>query len=305
MRSVLVVGSLMLGGCPDSGDGGLCSTEHLVDSANVSGTQIARVGGRVVWSETDPAQVQLLDVNGASGTTASALGLYAFGRGMAVEGDVVYWAAVLEGIEDSALYATPTSGLTEMVVSFPGCTDPRGLAIEGGRWWVGFQDCGGAASVRTGMGATETAAYPVDEINDLLPGFVLTDSAIIGFEPTLELTPPVLTPRRFARQGDTLYVTGNEQLNAVPLDGSASTRLFNYLPGVTDLVVDDAAVYVATSTDNDPGFYRVPIAGGEPQPIAEHLGSAIAITQDSTHVYWATRGRLEQKGIWRAEKCLD
>lgn len=40
-----------------------------------------------------------------------------------------------------------------------------------------------------------------------------------------------------------------------------------------------------------------------PVIVAEHLGTDLAIAEDSTHVYWVTRGRRTEQGIWRVEKC--
>lgn len=304
MRERILAACLLLIGCTSTDeDAGLCDTEHFVDSANVSGSQIARVGDRVAWTESGPTGVLFKAVDGTSGMTSAQAGIYAFGRGMAVDGEVVYWTAVLDGIKDSALYSTPASGVSVRIATFTGCTDPVGVAIAGGRWSVGFRDCGGQAMVRMGMGMAEIAAVPVDKINDLLPGFVLTDSTIRGFDPPIELPLPILHARRFARYGDIFYVTGTDQLNAVPLDGTAPKRLFNFLPGVTDVLVDDDAVYVVNSTDNDPGLFRLPITGGEPEQIAAHLGKTLAFTQDPTHVYWVTRDRQQQRGVWRAKKC--
>ncbi len=308
MREWVVAGcAIGLCGCPNlTGEPELCPSEHLYDSDEVSGSQIALVADRVVWTEEGPTEIHLQTLDGSAGTSSATFGVQGFGRGMAVDGDTILWTATLDGGTDSALFSTDLSGINTMLTTFPGCTDPTGVAFDG-TWWVGFASCAGAASVRTGDGATETAAYPVNNLRDLLPGFALTDDGIVGFDPPSTLAIPQLNPRRFADGGDRFYVVGNDAVHAVPKDGSASAELGRNMNGATDIVVGTTAVYIAALNDNDPMMFRVPLDGTDPRTdaelIAEHLGSEMAMTSDATHIYWVTRGRVEQDGVWRVEKC--
>jgi hypothetical protein len=226
---------------------------------------------------------------------------------MAVDGDAVLWTAVLDGATDSALFSTEMSGITTMLVTFPGCTDPSGIAVEDGRWWVGFADCAAGATVFAGSGTGVSGEHPVEHV-DVADGFALTEGGIVSLDPVFTVDIPTLAPRRFFRRNAAFYVVGTDQLFAVATDGSGSDELGRNMLGATELVVDNDAAYIASDDRNDTAMWRVPLDGAvdprdAPEIIAENLGSEIAIAQDGTHVYWVTRGRGEQKGVWRVEKC--
>lgn len=295
MRSAFLAScAIAAAGCPAS-DAGPCPTEVVAEAPAIVGAQLARVADRVAWMETNPDRVVLTAIDGSIGTSSAQSGLYAFGRAMAVDGDTLYWTATLEGITDSALFATELSGTTTTVATFPGCTGPVGVVIDGGAWWVG---CGDTVY-------TEVATYPAPGLIDVVPGYALTEDGIVDLATAAEIPVPTLDPRRFARRGDRFYVVGSDQLFEVALDG-ASRELGRNMIGALELVVDADAAYVATNMDDDPDLYRVPLDGDDPkldpEIVAVDLGSALA--QDDTHVYWAVRGRMTPTaGVYRTEKC--
>lgn len=284
-----------------------CAPEHVVMSESVVGTQIARVGNRIAWND-DRSQIRLGDIDNSSGTGVTA-DVYAFGPGMVVDGDRVLWTAVLPGIEDSALFATELYGETTMLATFPGCTSPRAIALDT-HWWVAFGDCDSGPNVFVGTGSTQTATHTVSGIVDLAPGWAIIAGTALGLSPTessvvlRELALPDVAPGQAVLLDDTLFVTMNDGLWALPTDGTEPTRLGRYLPVPGDLVVDQEAAYLLSFSDGDPSLLRVPRAGGDAEVIAEHLGgNVITLAQDDTHVYWVSRGRPAQDGIWRIAKC--
>lgn len=162
-----------------------CAPEHLVASESVVGTQIARVGSRIAWSEAasiERSQIRLTELDNSSGTGVSA-NVHSFGRGMVVDGDAVLWTAVLPGITDSALFSTELDGTTTMLATFPGCSSPRAIAADT-HWWVAFGDCGSGPNVFVGRGSTQTATHTVPGVVDLAPGWAVIPDNALALSPT-------------------------------------------------------------------------------------------------------------------------
>lgn len=305
MRRWTLVGcALALGGCPEPvGGADPCPIELVQAVPDVAGSNIARVGDRVVWMQDNPPRIVLGAIDGSTSTTASIDGSLS-GRGMAVRGDTVYWLDVLPGFTDSALFATGLDGITTTLATFPGCTAPSGLALDT-QWWVGLADCGGEGHVRVGSGAVEAEDHVAPDLLDVAPGWALTGNDLLELDTGVTIPSPHLAPRRILDDGDRVLVVADTQLFAVPEAGGEAIELARNMIGAQDLVSDGRDAYVLTNRDGDPMIYRVPLDGSGdvifPEVFARHAGFALAVDDD--HVYFANATGARDAGIWRVEKC--
>jgi hypothetical protein len=222
-------------------------------SAGTAGRLVLQ-GTDLVWSQcgSGPATGFVRRVPAAGGGSTTLGGGLSCPSWIAADSVNAYWA------EPGRIARAPLSGATAPVEIVPTATAPSGLAVD------------------------EAAVY-------WLEADQLKKAPLSGGAATV-LAQGLASPERLVLSAGVLYWIEGSWLRHLPVTGGSPGAL-GPLPALDAFVLDAVAAYtVGTSTalgGIDLWVYRVPLAGGAPQPLSWQEALAGEIVAGPSSVYWA------------------